>query len=102
MDGELKEPLERLAAALHRAIEQSGEVERAIEGLRERGFQAHLLLEVTVALGRATDDPRQMGFADVAGGDAPGWQVEIDDEPDPDGVSDDDREFLRAIRIRID
>ena len=102
MDNELREPLEKLAEALHRAIEQSGDVERAIDGLRERGFQAHLLLEVTVALGKTPDDARQMGFADVAGGDAPAWQVEIDEDSDPNDVSEDDREFLRAIRIRID
>ena len=116
MDPNLKEPLEKLAQALHRAIEQSEDVDRALAAIREEGVQAFLLLEVTVALGSPStggkDVERQMGFADVASEDATGdWLVEIDSPLDPpsdaDGplaprVAPDDRDFLRSIRIRLD
>jgi hypothetical protein len=116
VDPNLKEPLEKLAQALHRAIEQSEDVDRALAAIREEGVQAWLLLEVTVALGSPPagggEAERQMGFADAASGEASDdWLVEIDSplEPtsDADGplaprVAPDDRDFLRSIRIRLD
>jgi hypothetical protein len=113
VDPDLKAPLERLAEALHRAIEESDDVEQALGVLREQGFQAYLLLEVTVALGRTgadgaspLEDGRQMGFAEASSEE--GWLVEIDDSapraepPLSSRVAPDDREFLKSIRIRID
>lgn len=112
MDPNLQGPLEKLAEALHRAIEQSEDVDQALGALREVGFQAYLLLEVTVALGSTSSDEaspleeRQMGFADAS--EAEGWLVEIDggapraDSPLSARVAPDDREFLKSIRIRID
>ena len=111
-DPNLQGPLEKLAEALHRAIEQSEDVDRALAAIREEGFQAYLLLEVTVALGRPGSEERQMDFSDVAGGDeGAGWVVEIDsaagaaeggDGPLASRVAPDDRDFLKSIRISLD
>jgi hypothetical protein len=114
VDKNLQGPLEKLAEALHQAIESSEAVDAALAGIRAEGFHAFLLLEVTVALGQpkeAGGDSRQLAFKDVAEeGDAAKWLVEIPpagDARDAEGVDPltlgaSDREFLRSIRIRLD
>ena len=108
MDENLQDPLKKLAEALHRAIEESADVETALANLRASGFSAVLLLEVTVALSRETDD----------GDTAPGlqrateWTVELpapqpasaEESPEdaPVVMQPSDTEFLRALRIRLD
>lgn len=113
MERDLQEPLRRLAAALHRAIEQSPEVGLAMAAIRDEGFRSYLLLEVTVALSRADepadppDDELQMGFAETSGDE--GWIVELEGgapaEP-PESlksrIAPGDREFFESIRIRLD
>ena len=86
MNDELQSPLQDLADALHHAIESSSEVERALAALRASGFDAVLLLEVTVALSREDAAARSEAPADdlilpIAPGDA---------------------DFLKSLRIRID
>lgn len=113
VDENLKGPLEKLAEALHQAIESSEAVDAALASIRAEGFHAFLLLEVTVALGQPKDadgDSRQLAFKDVAeDGDAAPWLVEIPPTPDAKDAEGDslalgatDREFLRSIRIRLD
>ncbi len=119
MDTNLEGPLRKLASALHGAIEGSPEVEEALSALRERGFQAMLLLEVTVALTKpggadSADSPADEQGAVTGESDVPraerDWLVELPprasaDEgagADPTPIPASDREFLRSLRIRID
>lgn len=87
MNDELQSPLQDLADALHHAIESSHEVEHALAALRASGFDAVLLLEVTVALSR--------GDATQAKSDAAATELTLPSAPG-------DADFLRSLRIRID
>lgn len=113
MERDMQEPLKRLAAALHKAIEESPDVAQAMADIREEGFRSYLLLEVTVALSGAEEpgEPAeggelQMGFGETTGDQ--GWLVEIDGgtpaEPPPlkSRIAPGDREFFESIRIRLD
>lgn len=113
MERDLQEPLKRLAAALHRAIEVSPDVARAMADIREEGFRSYLLLEVTVALSSADEpgdaagsDELQMDFAQTSGDQ--GWIVELDGGTPPEPpplrarIAPGDREFFESIRIRLD
>ena len=105
MDETLQGPLKELAQALHHAIEESADVERALAALRERGLAAMLLLEVTVALSTAGETGEQ---PDTASGDGE-WDVELSASGSsqarsvgPTEVAPADAEFLRSLRIRLD
>jgi hypothetical protein len=102
----LKASLEKLAQALHRAIEGSSDVDEALAGLRAQGLAAVLLLEVTVALSR-TD--RDVGSDEAIPGPAHGtedeWLVQLPEPETQAGVEPQvgsDRDFLRSLRIRLD
>ena len=86
MNDELQSPLQDLADALHHAIESSPEVDLALKALRASGFDAVLLLEVTVALSR------EDAAAKI--------EAPVDDLLLP--IEPGDADFLRSLRIRID
>ena len=120
MDANLQGPLKELAEALHRAIEDSSDVESALAALRATGFAAVLLLEVTVALskegGKTKESSEESAIepdADEVRAEAE-WVIEL-----PAAAADEatettadagqtattpssDKEFLRSLRIRID
>ena len=127
VDTNLQGPLKKLAEALHRAIEESSDVEEALATVRDEGFQAFLLLEVTVALQRpgteeCDAEPAQHAVIqlpalmepDAASQDADDVQITFGDDLGDDQILAEmqdslpmeiapaDREYLRQIRIRID
>jgi hypothetical protein len=132
VDPNLQGPLKNLAEALHAAISQSSEVDKALRQVREKGFHALLVLEITVALSRLTvedesesdEDDDDATIAEIieceeddavdsqAESPVDPWAPELAAAPAEQAavagqeaaftIAPDDREFLRAIKIRLD
>lgn len=84
LDDEGKELVQRLGAAINRAIERSGEVSDAIANLREAGYDMELTLKLEIGLRQRSED-----YAE------PAEETSFD-------LTDEDRRTLRNMRIRFD
>jgi hypothetical protein len=104
----LQGPLKLLAEALHSAISESEDVERALGEVRKEGFQPFLVLEITVGLSQRADEDGDDAIEIDAGED----ESEANDAEAGEGAAPPsgdalplepgDRAFLRSIRIRVD
>src|SRR5687767_10868323 len=105
MDPKLQGPLKKLAEALHEAIARSGDVDQALDSVKDHGFQATLWLEVTVSLSRLDAAALPPGEAPTAllSGDVPVQEARVDDSARLSlRITPDDVEFLKSLNIRID
>ena len=84
INDEAKEIVQEIGAAINAAVERSPEVAEAIERLREAGYEMELTLRLEIGL-RALDDISEMPTDETA----------LD-------LTDDDRQTLRSMKIRID
>jgi flagellar biosynthesis/type III secretory pathway protein FliH len=84
INDEAKDIVQEIGAAINQAVERSPEVAEAIERLREAGYEMELTLRLEIGL-RALDEE----------GETPDTEASLD-------LTDDDRNTLRSMRIRID
>ena len=84
INDEAKEIVQEIGAAINAAVERSPEVAEAIERLREAGYEMELTLRLEIGL-RAVDDLNE----------TPTDETAFD-------LTDDDRQTLRSMKIRID
>lgn len=84
INDEAKEIVQEIGSAINQAVERSPEVAEAIERLREAGYEMELTLRLEIGL-RALDEE----------GETPDAGTSLD-------LTDDDRNTLRSMRIRID
>lgn len=86
LDNDAKEIVEKIAAAINRAVEDSRDVAESINQLRDAGFEMELTLRLEIGLreleaGEANDD-----VLDAS-------ELELTDE---------DRRIMRQMRIKLD
>jgi hypothetical protein len=84
INDDAKEIVQEIGAAINAAVERSPEVAEAIERLREAGYEMELTLRLEIGL-RAVDDVSE----------TPPDETAFD-------LTDDDRQTLRSMKIRID
>lgn len=84
INDEAKEIVQEIGSAINAAVERSPEVAEAIERLREAGYEMELTLRLEIGL-RAVDEPEEAEQPETA----------LD-------LTDDDRNTLRSMKIRID
>jgi pentose-5-phosphate-3-epimerase len=84
INDEAKKIVQELGSAINAAVENSPQVAEAIERLREAGYEMELTLRLEIGL-RAVDDVSEMSETETA----------FD-------LTDDDRQTLRSMKIRID
>jgi hypothetical protein len=84
INDEAKEIVQEIGSAINAAVERSSEVAEAIERLREAGYEMELTLRLEIGL-RAVDETSEMSESETA----------FD-------LTDDDRQTLRSMKIRID
>jgi hypothetical protein len=84
INDEAKEIVQEIGAAINAAVERSPEVAEAIEKLREAGYEMELTLRLEIGL-RAVDEISE----------TPSSETAFD-------LTDDDRQTLRSMKIRID
>jgi hypothetical protein len=84
INDDAKEIVQEIGSAINAAVERSTEVAEAIERLREAGYEMELTLRLEIGL-RAVDEMSEMSENETA----------FD-------LTDDDRQTLRSMKIRID
>jgi hypothetical protein len=84
INDEAKEIVQEIGSAINAAVERSPEVAEAIERLREAGYEMELTLRLEIGL-RAVDETSEMSESET------GFDL-----------TDDDRQTLRSMKIRID
>ena len=92
LDEYLQKLVRELGEAINDAINDSDEITRAIERLRAAGHNVVLMLEATIAF---TDDPEKPK-------EEPLVFEEIPIEQRLAQISDEDRQFLRSLKIKFD
>lgn len=84
LNDDAKRLVEDVAAAINRAVEQSGEVATSINSLREAGFEMELTLRLEIGLRELETEPAEA------------------DPLDNFNLTDEDRRTLRRMKIRFD
>ncbi len=92
LDKHAQEAVRQLGAAINKSIEKSTDVTRAIEGLRELGYEPNLTLKLEIALQEIGE--RSEGFAETEENE------EIEDIELE--LTDEDLRTLRRMKIRIE
>jgi hypothetical protein len=99
VDQNLQGPLKNLAEALHAAISQSSDVDKALREVRDNGFNALLVLEITVALSKLTLGGIDFSTAAARSGDEDAGEELSADEgssADEDPAADDAAEIIEC------
>ena len=94
LDKNAQEAVRQLGSAIKRAIEKSTGVTRAIEDLRELGYEPNLTLKLEIALQEIAEHP-----VDFAAGDPERAEAVEDIELE---LTDEDLRTLRRMKIRIE
>lgn len=92
LDENAKEAVRNLGASVNRAIEKSVAVSRAVEDLRALGYESHLTLKLEIAL-QKIDEAREFDddFIDDGENDDVDFQL-----------TDEDVRTLRRMKIRFE
>jgi hypothetical protein len=75
VDETIKELLQELGTSVNDAVSRSSRVKAVMQAIREHGYEAYLVLEANLAAGDKTD------------------------QQDSDHFTEDDRNFLKRLRI---
>lgn len=87
LDEELRKHRKRLEIAINDALTESPEITRAIQKIRESGFDVFLIIEATIGFNRRD------GADAVGAGTLPSVRLELTSQ---------DEKFLRSLRINPD
>ena len=87
MDDRVKNLMKELGEAISEAVSDSERVGSIMKAIQDSGYEAHLMLEATVAIAN--------------NGHAAGQESLLGDfqEPDPDIFTAEDRRFLKLLKI---
>ena len=86
LNQKVKQLIQRLGEAIHESVSESEDIAGVVKNIREQGFDVLLMLEATIGLNEvepeSAEDP-------------------VKDEPNADGFTSSDVNFLRSLRITI-
>jgi hypothetical protein len=92
LDEYLEKLIRELGEAINRAIEESEDINQAIERIRQTGNDVFLVLEATVAFKEQETEKKEQ---------APAYK-EISIEQRLAEISPEDRQFLKRLNIKFD
>lgn len=92
MDEQLDKLLRELSDAINHAVSDSEEINLALARLRDAGHKVFLALEATIALSDTSNETEDK---------SPTFEPVSIEERLAD-ISDEDRQFLRALKIKFD
>lgn len=92
MDEQLDKLLRELSDAINHAVSNSEAINLALARLRDAGHKVFLVLEATIALSDKSNETED---------ESPAFEPVSIEERLAD-ISDEDRQFLRALKIKFD
>ena len=86
MNRKIRNLIEQLGEAIHETVAESDQIAGVVRNIRAEGFEVMLVLEATIGLNEATQEPAEATQADT---------------PESGSFTKQDLNFLSALRIRI-
>ena len=91
LDDNLKKLMKDLGAAINDALSDSSEISKAIQNVRDSGYDVFLVLEATIGFNRrSSEDGEEASGQTVLRGD-----IELN-------VNAQDMKFLKSLKIKVD
>jgi hypothetical protein len=97
VDEKLKRLVRELGEAINSSVNDSREVNDALDSIRETGNEVFLVLEATIAFKHPP-----AGAVNASGDAAEEGQMEVDVDERLSEISSEDRQFLKSLRITLD
>ena len=91
MDDNFQQLMQHLGEALNDAVTNSGEVEAALDEVRESGIDVFLVLEATICVRRRDGEPVDADVVEA-----------LPDQTEDVDLSADDLHFLKRLRISVE
>lgn len=86
MNRKIRNLIEQLGEAIHETVAESDQIAGVVRNIRAEGFEVMLVLEATIGLNEATQEPAETVQADM---------------PKSGSFTRQDLNFLSSLRIRI-
>lgn len=96
MDQELKKLMKELGEAINESLAESDQIADVVSRIKEGGYDIFLVLEATIGFSKQNETAATEKTTLVTARSGQGGRVS---QPD---FSDQDRKFLRSLRIKID
>ena len=91
MDEHFQQLMQHLGEAINDAVMNSGEVEAALDQVRESGIDVFLVLEATICVRRRDGEPVDANVVEA-----------LPAQPEDVDLSADDLHFLKRLRISVE
>ena len=86
MNRKIRNLIEQLGEAIHETVAESDQIAGVVRNIRAEGFEVMLVLEATIGLNEATQEPAETTVADTPGSGP---------------FTPQDLHFLSSLRIRV-
>src|SRR6266699_6920868 len=93
MDDNLKQLMKELGEAINGALSESGDINDAIQNVRNAGYDVFLVLEATIGFNRRTKTETEGEVGEVGPGESDEMKLKVTSQ---------DLKFLRSLKISVE